>query len=296
MTLTSAPADEDPSMTQIIWDNDGLGGRLAAWVRTRFAALLRGRRPNPKAAIPLATAAVFRTRFHAAGLSRGDRKKALRFALPDLMPVDPDHLLVFARTSAQGDAVELAALKTEDVTTGVRGAARFRLSDDWAPLTPHGRKASQRRTQIGALAVLALLAVALFGLHHARGVAENHLAASLGTEADVRREAVAALAGRRDAAVWTVLERDDLASRHPGRVLQTIARLNAATPDDAYWRDLEWSADVVRLKGRAREALSVAEGLRQADGVARVGFAAPIVTGEDGIMEFDVRVDLEKWP
>lgn len=283
-------------MSTVYWDDEGVLARLARWAQLRLQVLFLGKPPGNKLDTGIARPEVFVTRFHVEKMGRSDTRKAIRFALPELIPIDPKTLTLFARMSPEGAHVEIGAVRNSVLSALPTGSHRLQLLSDWTPLLPGRRGQVRRQVQLAAVLLVALIAITTFGLDQTRKVAEAHLATTLRAEAELRRDAIAAMQLRRDDRLWVLLDAEQLGERHPGAVLETLAEINAATPDSTYWNELDWTPKQVRLKGRSLDALGLTEQLQAAQGVARVRFAAPITASETDRMAYDLQIELEHAP
>lgn len=278
-------------MTRVNWDDDGILGKPWVWIEQRLRSLLPQVGLNRDHIYSSPPTKVFKTRFAVDKMNRRDRRKALNFALPDLLPIDPEHLTVFARVISNKPHIEVAAIRKVDLAGLPQKVTRLDLGDGWVPMLEQRRKDVRRKAMFGWAGGATIGALILLGLNIAESSSSAELETMLAREAELRRDAIAAMGDRRDEWQLSLLEAEQVHERHPGVVLENLAKLNDATPDDTYWSDLVWTATSVGLRGRSMDALRLADELRNVDGVERVDFVAPITTSDTGRMEYDIQIE-----
>lgn len=235
---------------------------------------------------------VFLTRFHAP-LPAGDAlRKAATFALPQLLPLATEELIVFGRTR-KGSA-DIAAVRKVDLE-----AERFRktgwivLSCDWIVPTPRADRAMDNRLSILALAVLVASASIVAIQNRELQRLEVELAVALEDEAHIRSTAKAAATARNEADLWASLKQGDPQARSPAQTLVTLASLSRATPDHSSWTKLTLSGPRATIEGRSRDAVALLAALSDVQNLS-AKFSKPVIPLEGGVQQFEIQLAPEE--
>lgn len=196
----------------------------------------------------------------------GAHQRALELRLPELAPISPDELAVFATAIEVGDEgttyhVAMARsdrLKDLEAAAKRRGAAviRFNAAGDHGLdiLSARGQVRARRRLVLDAAIIVGLIfsAVAATNLWAARIAADTEALAD--RERLARRAAVATEATRKQGEVSRQLVERGILKRRGSAVLDTLAALNAATPDNTWWTFVRWSPDETVISGQGANA------------------------------------------
>lgn len=133
-------------------------------------------------------------------------------------------------------------------TSGIAGDLKLR--------SPAAERKAQRALLVDASIVIGVIVSTMItvSLWTARIEAETEALAA--QERSLRKAAVAAEATRNAAGVSAQLIQRGLLSRRADAALRTLAMLNEATPDQAWWSRVRWTPQETTLSGQATDATS----------------------------------------
>jgi hypothetical protein len=210
-------------------------------------------------------------------LPRGNAEahaKAIRLRLNDIAPLAPERLRI-AATAVETDkdagttyAIAMARRdRLDELEAAVRkkGArnVRFLAPDcDIIELKSPAEDSRLRRQLVrdSVLVVIVLAAaVAAVMAWTARIDAETRMLAE--QERSLRRAAVAAEAARREADIAQAFISRGILKRRAGAVLDTLAALNGATPNGAWWTSVRWSPQEIALSVQAGDPTRTIEAI-----------------------------------
>ncbi len=276
-------------MTAIHW-TDEEGTDSLGWALYRIRLVLPFA-SKPRVSEDPGQPKCFRTSFHAPVNRKSDYRKATEVALPQLMPMPEDGLIIYGRVSKTG--AQLAAFRAEEVTVWSlqqrASKSWLRISETWCVRTPGAQSAAKRNVMTGALAV-AVLAVSIVALQ-VQYVAklESDLEAMQVQEQESRAAALALARQRGEADLWGSLQKARAPERLPASVLYRIAELSRLTPNEAAWTRIDWTPEQITIEGRARDPLTVLSALSTIKGSAAT-FSKPLVRTDGARQQFEVRL------
>lgn len=286
-------------MSAILW-TDADSGSLLAWAGQRLATLFPRRARKSSKAVSEGEAPVFyATTFRAPLKRRADFRKAAEHALPQLMPVSPQDLLIYGRQGTEG--VELAAVRRADMqawwkASGSRQPDRpVRISDTWSILPPETAKvAIRRRMAFAAATILALAgAIALYVTY--MSFLDGRLADLRLREQQVRSAALAFARQQEEANLWGSLESTRASARLPAAVLSSVAELSRALPAEAMWTRIEWTPVKMTMAGMAADPVATLAALSHIKG-ARATFSKPVTGKGEGKQEYEILITFGEAP
>ena len=282
------------SVKRIVWTDGGLITRFVAAIAVRLKSLTLGK---PKRRKTLSELQVFRTEFPLSRVKGGDARRAAELSLDSLIPLPLEQLMVFGRKSLAQPALEIAAIKKEDLAALTSEYPKRRwiaLEPDWAILTPRAQSISRNR------ALFAMLSLSLFtaGLGYLYTKLytefENRIDRAVTTERVLRKAALARAEISNDTRIWDQLVENGVLETAPNVLLSRLSLLNQTTPDTAYWTRVKMSGSVVEITGKAKDPFVVLEALSSIESVGSAQFADAL-EGETrgGYSDFKIAVAFE---
>jgi hypothetical protein len=274
-------------MSKVVWTDEG---SILRWCCDRLLAILPERKTRATPAE--SSVACYSTTFRAPVKSRRDLQKAVELALPQLMPVAPAGLAIFARRAAGG--AELAAFRSEDFLAlsklaDRRGGSGIRVSSAWTiPARERTQPSSRIRALTGAGAVAAVGALAVIYTNYV-GSLTGTLDELLQQERAARASAVAHARQKEDADLWASLEAQQASARLPAAMLARIAEVSRSTPDTAYWTAFDWSPTGMSVRGAGADPVSVLGAYSALTGLG-ARFSRPVTPSKAGRQEFEIEL------
>jgi len=204
------------------------------------------------------SADIFLTTFEAPVSDAKSLRRAAELALPQLMPIAPEDLIIYGRTRRK--SVELAAIKhstLEDGTLSSSVSNRLWLAKDWIVLAPRAQSAHDRRLVAAALGLVVAVGALIYGQIQTLGRLEVETNALLDQEARIRADAEGRAARRNDADLRASLAASHPDARTPAKVVASIASLSRLTQGSASWTKLSWGVDEITIEGIAKDPVSL---------------------------------------
>jgi hypothetical protein len=212
-------------------------------------------------------------------------RKAALLALPQVLPVAVDELVVFGRTRA--GRADLAAVRRADLQRVASRQRSVKFSDDWIVPTPAAQKAQDRRLALSAGGIVAAVFSLIWIQFQALDLLDQRTTAYLQEGAAIRTAAKAAAERRNDTNIWASLRHARPEVRTPGSVLSTIASLSRLTPGDASWTKLTFGADQIAIEGTAKDPVAVLGAFSTTKDMS-ARFSRPVVPLGDGRQQFEI--------
>jgi hypothetical protein len=240
-------------------------------------------------------------------LPRGDasaHSQAIGLRLRDLAPIDPAALQIIGTASdvtAEGAVSYVIAMARRQRLDELERAARkqgaasvvFHASsgEDLELPSPASHRKRRRLLIIDAGLAIAVASMAAIASNTWAARINADTAALADQERSLRRAAVQAEATRRNAEVARALIDRGVLYRRAGSALSTLATLNAATPDTAWWTSVRWTPEETGLSLLSIDATAAIESLsRKAPGWS-VELAGPISSGAPSAQQsFDLKL------
>lgn len=194
-------------------------------------------------------------------------RQALELQLPDLSPVKPDLLAISATAIARTPdgattyAIAMARqtrLNELELAARRKGARSVAFLIDGSALPELQSPASSRRQQRSVLIDAAIVAGVAASAILAVMVWTNTVTVEAETlaqqERDLRGAAVAAETARNEGDVARTLVERGVLKRRSYAALEALARLNAATPNYAWWTRVVWTPEEVSISAQSQNA------------------------------------------
>jgi hypothetical protein len=237
----------------------------------------------------------FMTTFEAPLKRRSDFRKAVEIALPQLMPIKPDDLLIYGRRVGAG--VELAAFRREEMAVWMKvphksSGAAVHVSETWIVLPPASEKIAARRRFLFLLSVLIAVGALVVAYVQYSSALNRRLSGLLAEEQLVRAAALVLARQREEADLWSTLDNAQAPARLPAAVMGSIAELSRLTPSEAAWTRLEWSPSRVIIAGFAVDPVAVLAAVSAVKG-AKAEFSKPMVGKTGARSEFEIQIAFE---
>jgi hypothetical protein len=285
-------------VSAIRWTDDGAASILG-WALQRVSTLVPAPKRKLKGAADTEALNFYTTSFQAPLKRRADFRKAAELALPQLMPIKPDDLLIYGRRGPEG--VELAAFRRDAMESWWRDSGSrlpspaVRVSDAWSILPPASEKiAAGRRLAVVIAAVFTVAAAVVFHFAYLSSL-NRELSALLAEEEQVRFSALLVARQQEEADLWGSLESDQASARLPGAVLTTVAELSRSTPTEAAWSRIEWSPLRTTMAGTATDPVAVLAALSSVRG-AKAEFSKPMTGSGAARQEFEISITYKASP
>lgn len=279
-------------MTKIIWTDTNLLSKLTGQFAIWLGSLNSKNPTKARQHRPEVQATCFVTRFKTENLSRKDRKRATEIAIPGLIPLPQDLLTLYARTIENGHTVEVAALKTSELSKMGKIDHNLNLSPDWRVLTPQGSRIANRRKSVAA----GFVAISICAVIYVYAAALSSLTAKLDDARaymhTVRDKAVSITTAKQEVGVWETLERHDLPESLPTSILTIQSELSKATPSHTYWTQMTWRPGVIVVSGLSSDPFETLSSLARAPGVDSARFSKPLETSGDVRQRFEIELTL----
>ena len=268
-------------MTQIRWTDTSLIAAFLSRCSKRIGALLPffsgAQSGNHTASSNLD---VFQANLPMEGLSSSRARKVAETTLASLLPVSPDHLIIYGRINTHTKMVELAAVRKQDLERLSKNTHHLMLDDDWYVLAPVAEAQNNRRNLIVAVSLTGFIA-GLSGIYlQALSAYEQSVQEALEAQNKMRQLALQTAAVHKDSQLWEALKAQKIYAMAPGRVYKRLSDLNAATPKNAYWLSLTLDNESARIHGRSKAPIETLEALSGTASTTTVQFAEPL-TGQD---------------
>jgi hypothetical protein len=276
--LLPSPFDRlDPVAAAVRWwtaqmlDVAGRPRRVTVSPETLSAgAKVRGKH----VAISLADTDIFVARLVLPKGPAAAHEKALKLRLADIAPIDPNRLRTVASAAevlADGSHSYAVAMARPERLDDLEKLARKRgvrsvqfhaaLEPETGLNSPSAERRRLRRHLVDAgLALLVILsAVSAVTIWTARLEQETQAIAS--RERDIRRAVVEAEGARQSARIAEELVARGILNRRPSAAIASIAGVNTATPNGAWWTSVRWSPQEIRLSLQSTDAARAIEAI-----------------------------------
>jgi hypothetical protein len=261
---------------------------VLGWLADRLGSILPSFDHRASSALNGDSADIFLTTFEAPVSDAKSLRRAAELALPQLMPIAPEDLIIYGRTRRK--SVELAAIKHSTLEDGALSSSAFKrlwLAKDWVVLAPRAQSAHDRRLVAAALGLVVAVGALIYGQIQTLGRLEVETNALLDQEARIRADAKSAAARRNDADLWASLTASHPDKRTPAKVLASIAILSKLTQGSASWTKLSWGVDEITIEGIAKDPVSLLGALSSVEGMT-VRFSRPVTPQGDGRQLFAI--------
>lgn len=261
---------------------------VLGWLADRLGSILPSFDHRASSALNGDSADIFLTTFEAPVSDAKSLRRAAELALPQLMPIAPEDLIIYGRTRRK--SVELAAIKhstLEDGTLSSSVSNRLWLAKDWIVLAPRAQSAHDRRLVAAALGLVVAVGALIYGQIQTLGRLEVETNALLDQEARIRADAKGAAARRNDADLWASLAASHPDARTPAKVVASIASLSRLTQGSASWTKLSWGVDEITIEGIAKDPVSLLGALSSVEGMT-ARFSRPVTPQGDGRQLFAI--------
>jgi hypothetical protein len=233
----------------------------------------------------------------------GAHVKAIQLRLGDLAPQDPVRLQIATtaiETNASGTTYVIAMARGDRLDQLERAArkkgarrVRFRAPEgDAVNLTSPLEDRRLRRGLIRDTAIaLGLLASIVAAVMAWTARIENETRLLSDQERGLRRAAVAVESARREAVIAQNFVNRGILNRRAGAVLDTLAVLNTATPNGAWWTSVKWAPQETSLSERSGDPTRTIEEISKEAKSWTVELSGPLgaATGEQP-QNFELRL------
>jgi hypothetical protein len=194
-------------------------------------------------------------------------RQALGLRIDDIAPTTPATLSMTGAAvarDADGSLTYAVMMARKERLTQIEAIARRKgardviftsgNAGDLELRSPAAERKAQQALLVDAAIVLAIIVSTMIAVSvwTTRIEAETEMLA--GEERSLRRAAVAAETTRNAAGVSAQLIERGLLSRRADAALRTLAMLNEATPDQAWWTRVRWTPQETTLSGQATDA------------------------------------------
>lgn len=299
LLLRPSPLDRlDPIAAAIRWWTSELGSLMG---QPRVKAVHADELDQSKRRLPSKVSIVLgetdgfiaRTRLPK-GLA-GAHAQALSHKLPDLAPVPPAALSIVASAverNSDGALTYAVIMARKDRLAQLEAAARRRgatsvaftveTAPDIALRSPAAEQKSRLMLIMDAVLVLGVIAAAMIAVAIWTACIEAETEALAAQERSLRRAAVAAETVRKDAGISTQLIERGLMSRRADTALRTLALLNQAMPETAWWTRLHWTPQETAISGQATDATAAIRQMSEAAKGWSIELAGPLTAAHSG--------------
>jgi hypothetical protein len=287
-------------MSAIRW-TDGSAGVLFGWVVDRLSSLAPTRMRSKKIdRTASGRPDLYSTVFQAPLKRHADFRKAAELALPQLMPVRIEDLVVYGRH--RPDGVELAAFRRTDIEHWSRskGSSRrshrpLEISEGWSVVLPEQAKgASRKRASIATAIALSIAAAAAFYFDYLSSL-DRQLQELLSQEQQLRSAALVLAKQQEEANLWGSLRSAHAEARLPASVLASLAEMSRSTPSNTSWARVEWTPTRATIGGFSADPISALAGFSSIKG-AKASFSKPVSSLVPGKQEYEVAISFAESP
>ena len=268
----------------IFWDSANSGP--IGWVADRLGSLWPQGAPGARKRKSAASIAVFCTDFHAPVGAGRSLRKAVELALPQLIPLAVDDVVLFGKSVTGG--ARLAAVRRRDLEAGqAQGQRRLILEEGWIAPTPQERKSRELWSAVAGVAALVSVGCLLALQALAIGELEAATERAIDAGASLRSTALSAAARRSEADLWASVSDSKPNVRTPDKVLVRMADLSREMPGDAFWTKVDWTPDQIVMEGVARDAVSMLARMSALNGLT-ARFSKPVTPLPEGRQKFEI--------
>jgi len=228
-------------------------------------------------------------------------RQALQLQLADLAPIAPDRLRVAAKAvekTGEGAFVYAVAMARPARLDQLEKAARrqgarsvvFHIADHAEPelLSPGAAARQQRSLILDASIVVAIAASAVLAITSWTMRVTSEAEDLATRERDLRGAAVAAEAARQQGAVSQALVERGVLKRRSTAALDTLALLNTATPDGAWWTRVVWTPEEVAISAQGRNATAAIGQMSERAKGWSIELTGPLASTPDANQPFDI--------
>lgn len=230
-------------------------------------------------------------------------RRAIELRLDELAPVDARTLSIAAvaiHADDTGGRYRIAMARDETLTEVAKRSGDGRLVHSGifpggvqSPILRSKQAIARRRWRkimdsafLVGLAVILAVATSIWTERIRR---ESQAIAD--REREIRRAKLVGAGERADAELVQALTAKGILERRPGGALHTLALLNAAMPDDAWWETVRWSPDEVMISARGSDATASLDLFSQNALRWSIELSGPITSADrDDAQSFDIRI------
>lgn len=233
------------------------------------------------------------------GAKKADLQRIAEHERARLSPQPAENLVLLTRPDQDGglNLLHLRASDLEDLEDQARRAhiTELSLASEDAPdrlfETPNTSRAGRTRRALWLIAVAALLLGMWTALTAWQTLLEEHVISIEMQEAKLRSLLLARTDQERDLGALGELAALSPQQRSPQGRLEWLAALNSATPDGAWWKEIELSGHSALIRLEAESAASVLETFERSFPDDRVGYEGTLADTEAGNQSFQIAIE-----
>ncbi len=222
-------------------------------------------------------------------------RQALGLKIQDLAPALPQALCIVASAAARapdGSLTYSVAMARKDRLTELEQAAQRKgaqsvafvveQAQDVELRSPNTEHKARRNLFIDTLIILGVIVATMIAVSVWTAHIQTETERLAAEERSLRRAAVAAEAARNDANVSAQLVERGLMSRRADTALRTLAILNEATPNTAWWTRIRWTPLETTLSGQAGDATAAIKQISDAAKAWSIELTGPLNAAPSG--------------